>query len=732
MPFANQTNQLASLFQAGRHFQFLKQSHELLDKLPHAPELAAMSLQALAALGYGGPARELVERRADIGGPLNHRDKLNDSLSKLPNGRLPWNDLTQTFERNATTFLKRYPNQQTLLERAQQDLKKLHLFSAQTGRLHTSRRQPGKLREWVRDLSIEPDEIGVQLPNKGPIHVTTVVGVSLGPLIARVCELTRNAFLTYNHPMFVVEIDPLHFAAWMHCADHTELLGREHVEWFVGSDAVSQLAAHLRNNESIALPQLVLNQSDNIATTADIQAQVLDVEKHRRSLLDALNARLGEYYQTPVGPDHVARLTPPSRVMAFTSRFTTMLQYSTRDVLDALDHMGFETKLLIEQSDHHCLTPNTICRAIDEFKPDLLIVLDHLRSEYPFLPANIPMLTWIQDPLPDLLCESAGPSVKHADFVCGLFRDRCIEQFGYPASQFEYVDVPVSTRIFHAGRPSPAQHERFECDISFVSNASTPIEVFHETELATGDPSVHEFMHVLFDATKPLIDDDAFCLRKAIELTARIAAELHLDLDEEKTRTFATHYTYRIFDWGRRQQTLEWVANWATRTNRTFRIFGRGWEDHPTLSQHAACVIEHGQDLRDMYAASTLSLQLIPSGFHHQRSFEIIASGSLPLTRYCEGDFGDLPAREFEALRSAGKSPEVIPNFPNFRDIVFTTPQDFEQRAESFLSNNNRRNEILKELQKTVQERFTYDAALTQVLKSFRNHLKVPKCDTKV
>lgn len=691
-----------------------------------------MSVHALATLGYGGPARELIQRRADIGGPFDQRDKLGNALGKLPNGRVPWNDQKHTYEKNVESFLKRYPQSEEALRHAENDLKKIHLFKSQAGHLHTSRRQPGKIREWMRDLSIEPHEIGMQLPDKGPIRVPVVVGVSLGSLLPRVCELTRNAFLTYNHPVCVVELDLLHFVAWMHCNDQTELLEQKNIEWFVGPDAVVQLGQHLRDNDSIALPQLVLNQSDNINTTADIKMLVLDVENHRKQRLDELIARLEKHYHAPVGPDHATKLTPPSRVLAFTSRFTTMLQYSTRDVLDALDHMGFETQLLIEQEDHHCLTPNTICQTIDDFKPDLIVVLDHLRGEYPFLPENIPMLTWIQDPLPDLLCESAGQSVKHADFVCGLFRDRCIEQFGYPEGQFEYVDVPVSTRIFHAGEPSHAQHERFECDISFVSNASTTIEAFHQSELATNDPSVHEFMHVLFEATRPLIDDDTFCLRKAIELTARIANEMRLDLDEEKTRTIATHYTYRIFDWGRRQQTLEWVSDWANRTNRTFKIFGRGWEDHPTLSQHASGIIEHGQDLRDMYAASTLSLQLIPSGFHHQRSFEIIASGSLPLTRYCEGDFGDLPAREFEALRCAGKSPEVIPNFPNFRDIVFTTPSDFEERTESFLSNKNRRNEILSKLQETVQERFTYDAALTQVLKSFRNHLRVPQRDTKV
>lgn len=726
MPISDLTNELAGIFQAGHHFQFLKKSHELLAKLPHAPELATISVHALATLGYGGPARELIQRRADIGGALNERSRLNDSLSKLPNGRIPWNDQQQTYEQNIQAFLTRYPEQREVIERAEVELKKIHLFRTQAGRLHMSRRQPGQIRQWISDLSVEPIEIGVHLPDKGPIHVPVVVGVSVGSLLCRVCELTRGAFLTYNHPVFVVELDPLQFVAWLHCADHTALLEFKHVEWFIGADAVDELSRHLHENDSIALPQLVLNQSDDISTTADIQSQVLAVDTSRKTALDEVCARLEKIYHAPAGPDQAAKLTPPSRILAFTSRFTTMLQYSTRDVLDALDHMGFETQLLIEQQDHHCLTSNAICKTIDAFKPDLVIVLDHLRREYPFIPANLPMLTWIQDPLPELLCNEAGQSIKTADFVCGLFRDRCIEQFDYPNDQFEYVDVPVSTRIFHDGEPTPSQRKQFECDISFVSNASTPIEQFHATELANNDPTVHEFMNELFEATMPVIDDDAFCLHKAIALTTRIANEMRLTMSQDNIRAFATHYTYRVFDWGRRQRTLQWVSEWANRTHRTFKIFGRGWEDHPTLSAHAGGVLEHGEELRAMYRSSTLSLQLIPSGFHHQRSFEIIASGSSPLTRFCEGDFGDLPATEFQALRDAGKSPQIIPDFPNFSEIVFTSPDDFASLAEQFLTDAEGRRAILTELQHCVHSKFTYDAALSRVLRSFQNHLKNP------
>ncbi len=723
MPTAKHAEQLAGMFQAGRHFQFLRESHDLLNKLPHAPDIAALSVQALVKLGYGGPARELIQARADIGGPIGQRGQLNDSLQTLPNGRIAWNALNQNYDKSLQAFLKRYPHYEADLLAAQNELKKIHLFKSSCGRLHMSRRQPGCVREWISDLGIEPHEFGLKLPEQGPIHVPVVVGVSLGALLRKICDLTCGAFLNYNHPVFVIEPDLKKFVAWMHGADQSELLAHSHMEWFIGPDAVAKLNRHLRENDPVVLPQLVLNQSDDIGLTAEIQNDVVAIQAARDDELKELTDRLEAHYRSASLSEQAQRLKPPGRVLALTSRFTTMLQYSTRDALDALDHMGYETRLLIEEFDHHCLEPNAICKTIDAFKPDLLIILDHMRREYPFLPSRLPMLTWIQDPMPELLCKEAGQSVTTSDFVCGLFRPRCIEQFDYPPDQFEYVDVPVSTRVFHDGAASDKQLARFTCDVSFVSNASMPIEAFHEIEKTKNDSSVHGFMDVLFESAKTAIDDDSFCQKKAVDLTSDVAQSLKLDFTVESIRNFATHYTYRVFDWGRRQRTLEWVSNWAQRTGRTFRIFGKGWEDHPTLSAHAAGVVEHGQDLCAVYHSSTLSLQLIPSGFHHQRSFEIIASGSLPLTRYCEGDFGDLPASEFERLRANGRSPEVIPDFPNFREIVFTSAEDFEGRAESFLASIEQRSAMLKDLQACVHERFTYDAVLSRVLKSFREHL---------
>ena len=78
----------------------------------------------------------------------------------------------------------------------------------------------------------------------------------------------------------------------------------------------------------------------------------------------------------------------------------------------------------------------------------LCVLIDHLRCEQNSLLFNIPTLTWVQDPLPNLLNAQAGASIGPLDFVCGYYQDRLVGEFGYPESQFIVAPFPVSTRAF--------------------------------------------------------------------------------------------------------------------------------------------------------------------------------------------------------------------------------------------------------------------------------------------
>jgi hypothetical protein len=83
-----------------------------------------------------------------------------------------------------------------------------------------------------------------------------------------------------------------------------------------------------------------------------------------------------------------------------------------------------------------------------------------------------------------------------------------------------------------------------------------------------------------------------------------------------------------------RHQSLNWLAEMGV----DLRLYGRGWEKHPTLSRFARGIADNNHQLSQIYRASRISLQVSPHGAAHQRLMEGLACGGFFLLRQCPGD----------------------------------------------------------------------------------------------
>lgn len=720
------TAQLALLHDAGKRFQFVERAQRVLAQVDDAPELTGRTIRALTELGLGGPARELLQVRRDVPAGSPERADFDDALKNLPNGRIAWSRYKDTFNQNLEVLKPLRPDLVVQAGSAQNLLSKLHLYKTTQGQHLLSRREPGKLREWLVDLSTFEQEADMEIPPRGELETSAIIGARYGAALEAIYDNTHRTFLSYSHPLYVVESDLVRFAAWLHCGNRAKWLCDARIQWLVGDDCLEQLERLLVERTRLVVPKMIFNFGGSAQENASVSAVLERVLEQRQSEFDQLQEQLEERYRDRDASYWSERFKPPGLVLGFTSRFTTVLQYSMRDTLRALENQGYQTRVLIESADHEALSPGDLCRAILEHDPVLVIYLDHMRYEYPYLPKNVPFLCWIQDPLPKLLCREAGESVGPLDFVCGYFRERCVDELGYPEEQYEFTNIPISTAVFHDGALDREAESQYGCDICYVSNASSTAERLHESALGEYPEWLHPLLRSIRDHVSELLDQQAHVDFQfgVSELVPPLAAKLGLALNAEQTELIHTHFAYRLFDWGRRHQTLEWVAAWARRTGRSFRLYGSGWEDHPTLSEFAAGVLEHGEPLRQAYRASRLSLQLIPEGFRHQRALEVLACGTLPMTRYCPNDFDGLDIEIYVAQRERGEHPEGIATiFPELERIVFRSPEEFETLAERFLADGSHRRQVLADLRNVVMRDYTYDAVMSRMVKLFQEHV---------
>ena len=723
------TVQLNALYHSGQKFRFIQQVHQILRQVPSAPDLAELLFGALLEQGWGGPARELLQMRPELRSRTAQRPELLEALAQAPNGRVPWGARAETYRQNVAALLERRPHLRDLVAALPATLTGLHLYQAADGRWHVSRRAAGGLREWLPSLAVFDDEMVQRLPPRGQVGPTVIFGVRLGVVLEQVYARTHRLTLSYSHPLYVVEPDPARFAAWLHCVAPGPLLHDPRVYYFVGADAAEQLAALLEADAELAVPVVFVDQSehpDGSALVERVKAHVEQVIRRREAELARCMRVLRDRYAGRDTAYWAAHLRPPGRVLGITSRFTTVLQYSTRDALRALGDLGYEPHVLLEPDDHHHGTRLEMCRRVLELDPAFVLILDHVRCEYQHFPPELPILTWIQDPLDNLLSPKAGASIGPFDFVCGYYRDRCVAEFGYPADAFHWTAVPVSTHVFHDAPLDPAARAARACDVCFVSNTSEPLERFVESALRMYPDTWHALLKLIYARALDVLgrDDHPNLEHAADALLADAVRETGTVLRPDQQGHVRNFFAYRVLDWGRRQQTLEWVGEWARRTGRAFRLYGRGWEDHPTLAPFAAGVLEHGEPLRQAYRAATLSLQLIPGGFGHQRSYELLAAGTLPLTRYCPADFASLPIETYVQRRAAGeKLGGTAADFPGLERVVFRSRAEFESLAERFLADAEYRRQVQGHLRAVVLERYTYAVTLRSVMDDWQARL---------
>lgn len=613
-----------------------------------------------------------------------------------------------------------------------------------------------------------------------------IEGVGGGYLLPRLYEATKDLCVGYSPPIYLVERNLRALAVVLRLHDWSALLGDARVYVTAGAAAWEQWQQILRQNPELTLPSgATVLQAWPGSPPSPASAVIEEMAREREAICEELAGRMEAVF-APADRAYWARRyaaaggDDPLRVLAVTCRYTTFLQHSTRDLLSAFERSGARTKLLIESNDHSMLPRRTYLQAFVEYRPDLVMVLDHHRQEMPDrYPRNVPYACWIQDELTTLFDPNVGSRMHEFDFTIGYARSRCVVMCGYPADQFMPCRLAVDPEKF-APRPDEEVDPSLRCDVVYVSNQSEPLDLLHE-RLRRGiqHPQVQVLLDAFYDQTRDLMRGPRFnggydldVLLRAVEQKAGLILR-----DEGMRNRLMGVYVRPMADRAIRHATLEWVADWADATGRTLHLWGRGWENHPRFARYARGVAEHGRQLGRIARHAAINLHSGTTQALHQRVLEVVAAGGFLMVRRHPLDFpppehesymrylaehninqparipiGDLPSGWVEGRRRRDEmigrttpdSIEVTPEFlvehdpryeeplrfrfpavafPNFESMTFDGPETFARRAEHFLAHPEEREVMVRGMQASVREMFTYDALASRILAFVRGRL---------
>lgn len=775
---------LQQLLDAGDADRFLNRADAYLQTASDDAYIALMACREYLKLGLTDAARDLLPLIHGIQ-PSQDLDQFRQSVQALPSGAIGWNALTSNFNRNAEA-LRAAGNEVAVLKEAERKLnQRCRLFRDARGRLQLRSRIAGARHAWIpalRDHDAaernQPLPEDIRQPMPGPYLFD---GIGLGGFFERVARATLNTFLGYSPPLFIIEPDAAVLAAALHLHDLSDLLSDERVFVFAGETWEQDLRAAFDAEPNLPLPAQVVRGGLRTQHAAQRHLQIVRAlhEQRARDIENSLIQMQKRYARRDRAwwgrRFSEAEREGGLRVLAAVSQHTTFLKHSMRDAVRALTHLGHRCIVLTESNHYETVAPLTYHKTIREFEPDVFFALDHIRPEFgAVLPDNLPVLTWDQDQLPQVFTAENVSKLSPLDFVVGYAKHRCIE-LGANPRQLGYARVPTCLEQFDGPPLTGDERERYTCDVSFISHASQTPRQFHDEERAQyADPGVRRLLDALFEIYPEHLQSErvptGWVVRHSLTLAKEQCGIARIPLELEQR--LLDWYLWRLGDRIFRHDALEWIAAWARTARKDLRLYGRGWENHPTLAEFARGPAEQGRELLCIYRASRINLQLMPAGFLHQRALDGLAAGGFFLTRLVPRDLQGKALRELEAecreqsLRTSreildcpdenvqrllrtcyGKWTDAIDRgdeffsrtlriaceqdypdevFPDFEQITFDSAEEFAQRAARFLQDENARRKTVDSMRKVVANRFSYRAEMARFLREMTASLTAP------
>lgn len=539
---------------------------------------------------------------------------------------------------------------------------------------------------------------------------------------------------------------------------------QERFHWLVGDNYLDQARECLVAEAFNPSPVIEIGQSPNLAAIAEGVRGLLAgfVAGHR-----ATQARINAYYAS-IPDEHWREVfdgirSRKPRVLLLTTRLSSVLQYSTRDAAEGFRAAGWDTLVFIEQRPWHTATLTKVIEQVDEFKPDLIFQIDHLRTEWRgAFPPALPFACWIQDHLPNLTTRQAGASVTARDFVLLGMPAMYVERYGYP--QRQCIELTKLTRL----TSRTASWNEDGDDLVYVSSASQqPHEIVEELR-GRFDHS-RELSTLVSEACRDQIERYArggsLPTRHSVD-QAFVALEdrLGVEVNDAAIREAVIDALFdRMSNLLYRQQGLFWASTAAEKQGLRLSVYGPGWEKHSTFAKYARGVVKYGADLEELTQRSKINLCLEPFfSVSHQRLLDGLAAGGFFLVRdhpsnslfpellqfvltnaphaestselrsaceqraeellqRCESlsGYGDI-VRIVRDGQRAGVILPGLPALPSLPVVSFDSFESFQARLLAFANEPAIRRRIANRQRESVEERLSYAVGIRRVLGRIR------------
>ncbi len=492
-----------------------------------------------------------------------------------------------------------------------------------------------------------------------------VEGLSPPWVFDELMKASAGSFNGYRRRVVLVQREASEFLDGLSFTDLRGQLSQDRLDVYIGEDAARELAEDFaRRFDTVLVGQYAPVLATRARVEPSIENVLWSLEAAQKQEHERLAAELDRAYAGRDGAWWRRRLGSggPLKVLIPTCRFSTFIRHSSEDLARAFTQAGHRAQVLMEPDDRSSLSGVGYLRAVAEFEPDLIVLINYPRATMGAnFPRNIPFVCWVQDAMPHLFDPRLGAAQGELDFMVGVRMPELVGRFGFTGRRCLPMPIVVSRSKF-AAEPAivPSVGSRRPRDavrMTFATHHGETPEAMHERLMREGskDPVLSRAMELLRPLAIGLGADilatgQKHLIRGGVVDAVRAAGGVEAP---QRLVSVLTHaYVIPVADRVLRHTVAQWAARIARRRGWELRLAGKNWDRHPTLSEFAGPAIEHGDELRRSYRESTVHLHASYHGPFHQRVFECSLAGGLVLHRLTWPAISPLFAHAKRAVRA--------------------------------------------------------------------------------
>lgn len=419
----------------------------------------------------------------------------------------------------------------------------------------------------------------------------------------------------------------------------------------------------------------------------------------------------GKYYKenAHIIIDNIKKGNP--KILFFTTLFSTALQYHAKNMEKAARKIGCQTELLIEKSEIHRMFEDTLRIKIDEFRPDIIFLLDHFRHEYKAIDEAVVVVTWIQDPLSNIMNKDTPLKLGNRDFILNHFITwKPFFEIGYDKKHLIDGAIPANQDIYKTYNLSEAEKLEYSTDICILCHTQ-PINYYIDNEIYyTENEEIKNKIKQVFYSYYNLVYNDFdmifYSKEEFVEFIDQYFIAMYdLKLNEKLVDFYAERMHQELNNIIFRHCLVDCLIE-AGYTN--IKLWGNGWRKEEKYAAYAMGPAENGEKLSKIYQCSKIVIGHNLMTTAAARAWESIFSGTLYLCNWLppEADATDI---------------RTILNPEDF--VMFKGKEDLLTKVKYYLENEEERQKMIMKEKESALKKMTFEVTCQRMLDVLKERL---------